>query len=72
VEAHGADANRAFGSADQRHHDGAGRLFIDREMAQLLYKASMAGVRVDLIARGACVRPGLPVSKNIRVRSLHA
>jgi len=45
--------------------------FIDREMAQLLYKASLAGVRVDLIVRGACcVRPGTVVSKNIRVRSV--
>jgi polyphosphate kinase len=44
---------------------------IDREMAQLLYKASVAGVRVDLIVRGACsIRPGLVVSKNIRVRSI--
>jgi polyphosphate kinase len=45
--------------------------FIDREMAQLLYKASVAGVRVDLIVRGACcIRPGLAVSRNIRVRSI--
>src|SRR5438128_766685 len=45
---------------------------IDREMAQLLYKASVAGVRVDLIVRGACCnRPGLvTVSRNIRVRSI--
>jgi polyphosphate kinase len=44
---------------------------IDRGIAQLLYKASVAGVRVDLIVRGACcVRPGLAVSRNIRVRSI--
>ena len=45
---------------------------IDLEMAQLLYKASVAGVRVDLIVRGACcIRPGLAgVSNNIRVRSI--
>jgi polyphosphate kinase len=45
--------------------------FIDRDMAQLLYKAAVAGVRVDLIVRGACcIRPGLAISKNIRVRSI--
>jgi polyphosphate kinase len=44
----------------------------DPDMIRLLYRASQAGVNIDLIIRGMCsLRPGLPgVSEHIRVRSL--
>ena len=44
----------------------------DAEIVRALYRASQAGVPIDLLVRGMCVvRPGVPgVSESIRVRSI--
>jgi polyphosphate kinase len=63
-----------------QHHakDGKGHLvfkmnaLVDPKVIRCLYRASQAGIRIDLLVRGiCCLRPGVPgVSETVRVTSV--
>ena len=69
---------RIYREIARQKEAGAGRIIfkvnslVDPEMIQALYRASQAGVEIELLVRGMCtLRPGVPgVSEHIRVVSL--
>lgn len=81
VAPHGIRAGLLAGIDREIAHQQAGRQgyvrfkvnsLVDEQIIDALYRASAAGVKVDLWVRGICtIRPGVPgLSENIRVRSV--
>ncbi len=67
------EREREFAAAGKTGHIMARmNALIEPQIIQALYRASQAGVKIELIVRGICgLRPGIPgVSENIHVRSV--
>jgi polyphosphate kinase len=67
------DRERSFAESGQEAHLIAKmNSLVDPEVIRALYRASQAGVKIELIIRGiCCLRPGVKgVSENIQVRSV--